>query len=51
MALSKRAKVRMKNATAAERKQVHKAAKTLYEAELMGPKRYQEIVRYCRKVY
>ena len=49
VALSKRAKVRMKNSTQAERKQVHKAAKTLYEAELMGPKRYQEIIRWCKK--
>ena len=49
MALSKRARVRMKNMTAAERKSVHKAAKTLYEAELMGPKRFQEIVRACKR--
>ena len=49
MAISKRAKVRMKAMTMAERKSVVAAAKKLYEAELMGPKRFQEIVRACKR--
>ncbi len=49
MALSKRARVRLKNMTAGERKKVHGAAKALYEAELMGPKRFGEIVRACKR--
>lgn len=49
MAISKRAKVRIKNATGAEKKAIHKAAKHLYEAELMGPKRFMEIVRAVQR--
>lgn len=49
MALSKRAKARMKMATAAERKAVSSAAKTLHNAELMGSKRAQEIQRWAKK--
>ena len=49
MALSKRAKTRLKLASAAERKKVAAAARTLYEAELMGVKRVNEIVRYCHR--
>ena len=49
MALSKRARVRLKNMTAAERKSVHKSAKALYEAELMGVKRFTEITRYAKR--
>jgi len=49
MALGKRAKARMKIASASERKAIEKAAKTLYEAELMGPKRMQEIMRWSKK--
>jgi len=49
MALSKRAKARFKIATATEKKAILKAAKTLYEAELMGVKRMQEIVRWAKK--
>ncbi len=49
MALSKRAKARLKLASAADRKKVAAAAKTLYESELMGVKRVNEIVRYCHR--
>ena len=49
MALSKRAKVRMKAMPASERKAVSGAAKKLYEAELMGPKRFQEIQRFAKR--
>ncbi len=51
MAISKRAKVRIKAMSAAEKKTVSKAAKTLYDSELMGPKRFQEIARWCKKVW
>ena len=49
MALSKRARARMKIMTATERKSLQKAAKTLYDAELMGVKRMQEITRWAKK--
>lgn len=49
MALSKRAKARMKIASATEKKAIQKAVKTLYEAELMGIKRMQEIMRWASK--
>jgi hypothetical protein len=49
MAISKRAKVRIKNSTQAEKKKIHAAAKHLYEAELMGPKRFMEIVRAVQR--
>lgn len=49
MALSKRSKARMKIATASERKAIQKACKTLYEAELIGIKRMQEIMRWAKK--
>ena len=49
MALSKRAKARIKIATSAERKTIEKAAKCLYESELMGPKRMKEIMRWVKK--
>tara|TARA_Y100000310_G_C20149183_1_gene563878 strand:- start:49 stop:201 length:153 start_codon:yes stop_codon:yes gene_type:complete len=49
MALSKRAKARMKVATASERKTIEKAAKTLFNNELMGVKRMNEIVRWSKK--
>jgi len=45
--LSKRAKARLKMASATERKAVKSAAKTLHNAELMGSKRAQEIIRFC----
>ncbi len=49
MAISKRAKARMKIASVSEKAQIRKAAKTLYEAELMGPKRMREIMRWADK--
>ncbi len=49
MALSKRAKARMKIASAAEKKSIEKSCKVLYEAELMGVKRMQEIMRWSTK--
>jgi len=49
MALSKRAKARIKVSTAAEKKSVAKAAKTLFNNELMGVKRMNEIVRWTKK--
>ena len=49
MALSKRARARMQMATAAEKKQVKAAAKTLHNAELMGSKRTREIIRACER--
>lgn len=45
MALSKRAKARMKMASAAEKKAIKAAAKTLHNAELLGSKRAAEIRR------
>ena len=49
MAISKRAKARLKIATATERSQIKKATKTRYEAELMGIKRMREIMRWADK--
>jgi hypothetical protein len=49
MALSKRAKARMKVSTASERKSIEKAAKTLFNNELMGAKRMNEIIRWAKK--
>ena len=49
MALSRRAKVRIKAMTAAERKQLKAAARVLYNSELMGPKRYSEIERFIKR--
>ena len=49
MALSKRAKARMKIASAADRKAIEKATKTLYNNELMGIKRMNEIIRWSKK--
>jgi len=49
MTLSKRAKVRFKLASVTEKKKVGAAAKTLYEFELLGPKRAQEIARWASK--
>jgi len=49
VAISKRAKVRMKAMTQGERKAVVGAAKKLYEAELMGPKRFMEIQRFAKR--
>lgn len=49
MAISKRAKARLKIMTSTERAQVKKATKTLFDSELIGPKRMQEILRWANK--
>ena len=49
MAISKRAKARMKIMSQSERAQVKKATKTLFDAELIGPKRMREIMRWADK--
>lgn len=49
MALSKRAKARMKVASVSEKKAIEKAAKTLFNNELMGAKRMNEIIRWSKK--
>ena len=45
MPISKRAKMRLKVMNAADKRTVKKAAMTLYNCELLGPKRLKEIVR------
>lgn len=49
MAISKRAKARMKIMSASEKASVKKAAKLLFDCELMGAKRMQEIMRWASK--
>ena len=49
MAVSKRAKARLKIMSKAEKQAVAKAAKVLYDAELMGVKRMKEIMRLAQK--
>ena len=49
MAISKRARARMKIATASERAAIKKATKLLFDAELMGVKRCREIMRVAEK--
>jgi hypothetical protein len=49
MALSKRAKARLKMASAADKKKVAAAAKTLFDNELMGVKRANEIQRFVKR--
>ena len=49
MAISKRAKARFKLMSASEKASVKKAAKTLFDAELMGAKRAREITRWAEK--
>jgi len=49
MAISKRAKARLKIMTGGERNAVKKATKTLYDAELLGVKRMREIIRWADK--
>lgn len=51
MAISKRAKQRFKLMSASEKAAVRKAAKLLYDTELMGIKRAREINRLSRKSY
>jgi hypothetical protein len=48
-ALSKRAKARLKVMSMTDKKKVESAAKTLFNNEMMGVKRMQEIVRWCKK--
>jgi len=47
MAISKRAKARLKMSNAADRKKVKAAAKVLFDNELLGVKRANEIQRFC----
>jgi len=49
MAISKRAKARLKIMSASERAAVKKATKLLFDCELMGVKRMREIVRWADK--
>jgi len=49
MTLLKRARARFKIMSAQERLLVKKAAKTLFDAELMGYKRMLEITRWAEK--
>ena len=49
MALSKRAKARLKMSSAADRKKVAAATKVLYDMELMGVKRANEIQRFVKR--
>jgi|TARA_R110000824_G_scaffold366775_1_gene555888 hypothetical protein len=49
MAISKRARARMKISSKAEAMAIKKATKLLYEAELMGIKRMREIMRAADK--
>jgi hypothetical protein len=49
MAVSKRAKARMKIASSSERAAIKKATKLLFDAELMGVKRCREIMRIAEK--
>jgi len=49
MAISRRAKARFKLMTSAERAAVKKAAKVLFDNELLGAKRAREITRWAEK--
>lgn len=49
MAISKRAKARMAIMSASEKAAVKKAAKLLFDCELMGVKRMRQIVRWAEK--
>jgi len=49
MAISKRAKARFSIMAASEKVAVRKAAKLLFDTELMGSKRMREIVRWSEK--
>lgn len=49
MAVSKRARMRVKNYSATEKAALKKALKVVFEAELMGPRRYAELLRLARK--
>lgn len=47
--LSKRAKARMRLMSASEKAAVKKAAKVLFDYELMGEKRAMAIIRWAKK--
>ena len=47
--LSKRAKARLKMSSASERKKVAAATKVLFDYELMGVKRANEIQRFVKR--
>ena len=49
MAISKRAKARLRIMSASEKAAVKKSAKLLFDTELMGVKRIREIVRWTEK--
>ena len=49
MAISKRAKARLKIMARSEKAAVKKAAKLLFDTELMGVKRMNEIIRWAKK--
>ena len=49
MAISKRAKARLRIMSASEKAAVKKAAKLLFYTELMGVKRMREVVRWAEK--
>lgn len=49
MAISKRAKARFGLMSASEKAAVKKAAKLLFDCELMGSKRAREITRWAEK--
>ena len=49
MALSKRAKARMKIMSRSEKMAVKKAVKLLFDCELMGEKRMREVMRWANK--
>ena len=49
MAISKRAKARLKIMLASEKAAVKKATKLLFDCEMMGVKRMREIVRWAAK--
>lgn len=49
MSISKRAKTRLKMASASERKKVHAAVKVMFDAELIGAKRAGAIQRFIKR--
>jgi len=49
VAISKRAKARLKIMSASEKAAVRKATKLLFDCELMGTKRMREIIRWADK--
>ena len=49
MAISKRAKVRIKAMSSADKKKLLSSAKEMYNSELLGPKRFGEIQRFMMR--